>query len=349
MKRIIAIIFIAVFALLSFAACDRTPETDANNGAFPFPSIPDTMTAGIKNYYLSYLKGIEPNLPALTADDITMYYLGSYNGYSACAFSVVAADEASTSANETLITTSKTSTAADETSVVTNETTASTSDYTVGGITISFPYPGYTLILSKNYDTFTQLQDAYDSGELTAQDIRDIKYYAEHIQDQPASFPPFAPLAPLSDSRASVIKSDYIGYLKGNRPDLYSDDLTADSVEFSYLGTYNGYDIITIGIQYIMIDDGSLIRRYYYYYIAGYSIGMLIDSSFDSSFDSRFELLCYKNNMFKDVKSIYETGELTRNDISAIVYYNNSAGIFYNRVPVTEDSNRLTGVPTLNK
>ena len=96
----------------------------------------------------------------------------------------------------------------------------------------------------KTYGTFYTLQEAYDNGYLTREDLLNIAYYngdQERNESALQNFEP-TPIGELSEEISLKIRKYVAERYRNNG---YNPDVTAEHVSITnYLGCYNGYYVI---------------------------------------------------------------------------------------------------------
>ena len=119
-----------------------------------------------------------------------------------------------------------------------------------------------------------------------------------------AYFEIYPELPPLTNEAESKLKEDFAAY----RSELRGDAVKSEEVFVrSYYGTYNGCEAVVMWIkEYTHTDDIKYIT------VGGYTFALSSGS---------FDILLHTDSGFIDLKTAYEQGYLSSNDIAEMYYY----------------------------
>ena len=108
----------------------------------------------------------------------------------------------------------------------------------------------------ENMGSFYSLQDAYDAGMLTVEDLRSIAYYQNRGSDDESFVPkPKSPVTLSVETESAIKKSavaSYSSQKNDNGESMYPNVTTSDFTIIKYCGTYNG----SIAIMLSELFDG---------------------------------------------------------------------------------------------
>lgn len=173
--------------------------------------------------------------------------------------------------------------------------------FSVGDYDFCFPSGSYKMTLHMGSE-FIPIEEAYESGYVTDDDVARIYYYSENSE-----FTRPAP-EPLTEEADMTLRKDYARFISTGLEKLVPSSLLADDVcVVYYYGTYAGGEVVVMyPCEAILTCD---IRKYT---VAGY------DFSLPSGC---YEIMLHNDSTFIPFEEAYESGLLDDSDIAKIHYY----------------------------
>lgn len=165
--------------------------------------------------------------------------------------------------------------------------------------------PGDCRIFLHKNGTFMDIEDTFDTGNLTAEDLALLEHTLPKLHNHPKPVPVPAPAIPLTEEADLQLRQDY-ARLTRNDP---------DNVEVvKYFGTYGGKEVV---IMYQ--KDAAITDDMSYTSVNGYLIAV-------GSGCYEISVHCYNN--FYPIQQAYNQGFLTEEDIQAVVYYSQNPIVY---------------------
>ena len=216
---------------------------------------------------------------------------------------------------------------------------------TVAGVNFYYPYVNLIKIWrgikqadeNESVGAFYTLQEAYENGWLTQDDIMSIAYYHnggrkgnETVMDEDYTPQPKTPEA-LDDETDLAIKLDF--WITNYR-EYNPHNITLDQIDYAYYGSYG--KCIVVKIAHFPYPAGDVYGEVYYgdvkiIYTNSLMLSVWIPTEDDSLQSEEKE----STGSFYTLQEAYDNGWLTQDDIMSIAYYHNG-GRAYNEEIMSE-------------
>ncbi len=157
-------------------------------------------------------------------------------------------------------------------------------------------------------------RDKYRENSIDDEDIMHIKYYLQRFLlsegittlEVKKEEPEYTAPDPLTDEQKEMLFEDYLKYIEG-RGEKWTDEEKADIYIVKNFGTYDGCEAVVISSRELNVTDDMK-----YIKIGGHTIALSSGS---------YELLLHRDGTFIPVKTAYERGILTDDDIERMESY----------------------------
>jgi hypothetical protein len=174
---------------------------------------------------------------------------------------------------------------------------------TIAGQTFELPSGSYEILLHKD-SSFIGIEKAYENGYINKVDIAAMKHYdstgqANRLSADKTDGKSIEPQELPMDAYYTICE-DYAKYISDGTADVPSDNVWVTK----YYGTYNGCEVVTV-----FYSGSPTSSEEQDINVAGYTIPV------------RINILLHKNSSFIDIRSAYDKGYLTDDDISDIFWY----------------------------
>ena len=192
--------------------------------------------------------------------------------------------------------------------------------FSVAGFTI----PGNWFLYLYVDDAFMSIEDAYDQGKITKQDVCDMqeypKYYTTGYSDTTAYEIRPRETTRLATEQVKKIKEDFLTGLL-NSYNYGTPDITLDDIHFlSYYGNYGGAELVQIYCEKLSYGPSFWeVEKVAGFYIPG-----------------GFKICLYIDGEFMNVGEAYRADKITKQDVCDMQEYQKYRTICYNELTPDE-------------